>query len=55
MIELWTEKYRPRTVAEYVFTDERQREQVQAWIREGAIPHILLSGGPGTEIGRAHV
>ena len=48
MIELWTEKYRPRTVAEYVFTDERQREQVQAWIREGAIPHILLSGGPGT-------
>jgi DNA polymerase III delta prime subunit len=48
MKELWTEKYRPKTVSEYVFTDEDQRTQVQAWIAEGAIPHILLSGSPGT-------
>lgn len=48
MIELWTEKYRPKTVGEYVFTDANQREQVDAWIQEGAIPHILLSGSPGT-------
>jgi replication factor C small subunit len=48
MIELWTEKYRPKTVGEYVFTDQRQRDQVDAWIKEGAIPHILLSGSPGT-------
>ena len=48
MIELWTEKYRPATVGDYVFTDANQREQVDAWIREGAIPHILLSGSPGT-------
>jgi replication factor C small subunit len=48
MIELWTEKYRPKTVNDYVFTDQNQREQVEAWIKEKSIPHILLSGSPGT-------
>jgi DNA polymerase III delta prime subunit len=48
MKELWTEKYRPKSVSEYVFTDANQREQVEAWIKEGSIPHILLSGSPGT-------
>ncbi len=48
MKELWTEKYRPKTVADYVFTDESQRTQVDAWLREKSIPHILLSGSPGT-------
>jgi replication factor C small subunit len=46
--ELWTEKYRPREVGDYVFTDPGQREQVESWVKEGAIPHILLSGSPGT-------
>jgi len=31
-----------------VFVDEAQREQVQSWIKDGSIPHLLLSGGPGT-------
>jgi len=48
MKELWTEKYRPKTVADYVFTDEGQRRQVDAWVRDQTIPHILLSGSPGT-------
>lgn len=48
MKELWTEKYRPKTVDEYVFTDGNQRKQVEAWLAEGSIPHILLSGSPGT-------
>jgi len=48
MKELWTEKYRPKTIADYVFTDGNQRTQVEHWIKEGAIPHILLSGSPGT-------
>ena len=47
MKELWTEKYRPRTVADYVFRDEEQRAQVQGWINSGAIPHLLFSGAPG--------
>ena len=48
MKELWTEKYRPNTANNYVFVDDSQREQVQQWIRDGSIPHLLLSGGPGT-------
>lgn len=48
MKELWTEKYRPKTVADYVFTDANQRQIVESWIKEGTIPHILLSGSPGT-------
>ena len=48
MKELWTEKFRPKIVGEYVFTDSKQREQVESWIRDGIIPHILLSGSPGT-------
>ena len=48
MKELWVEKYRPRTVADYVFVDSQQREQVTQWIRDGSIPHLLLSGSAGT-------
>lgn len=48
MKELWVEKYRPKTVDGYVFVDENQRELVQTWIKNGTIPHLLLSGGPGT-------
>ena len=48
MKELWVEKYRPRTVDGYVFVDETQKEQVQAWIRDGSIPHLMLSGPAGT-------
>jgi len=48
MKELWTEKYRPKKSGDYVFTDEHQRTQVEHWIKEKSIPHILLSGSPGT-------
>jgi DNA polymerase III delta prime subunit len=47
MKELWTERYRPRTAAEYVFTDDQQRQQVEDWITNKSIPHLLLSGSPG--------
>jgi replication factor C small subunit len=45
--ELWTEKYRPKTVSEYVFRDNTQKEQVLAWIKDGSIPHLMLSGSAG--------
>jgi replication factor C small subunit len=45
---LWVERYRPNSVDDYVFVDDRQREQVLSWIEEGSIPHLLLSGDPGT-------
>jgi replication factor C small subunit len=47
MKELWVEKYRPKTVSEYVFRDDNQRAQVESWIKDGSIPHLLLSGSPG--------
>ena len=45
---LWVEKYRPKSVEDYVFVSEQQKQQVQSWINEGVIPHLLLSGDPGT-------
>jgi len=48
MKQLWVEKYRPDTVDGYVFVDDAQREQVQAWIQDGSIPHLMLSGSAGT-------
>ena len=47
MKELWTEKYRPNKLVDYVFRDQAQREQVEGWVRSGAIPHLLFSGSPG--------
>lgn len=47
MKKLWTEAYRPKTVADYVFRDNEQRIQVESWIKSGAIPHLLFSGAPG--------
>jgi DNA polymerase III delta prime subunit len=46
--KLWVESYRPSTVADYVFVDERQKNQVEGWVKDGSIPHLLLSGDPGT-------
>ena len=48
MKELWVEKYRPAKVDGYVFVDQAQREQVQQWIQDGSIPHLMLSGSAGT-------
>lgn len=48
MKDLWVEKYRPNKVDEYVFKDQNQRAQVQNWIDDGGIPHLLFSGSPGT-------
>lgn len=45
--KLWVESYRPKTIDEYVFVNERQRQQVEQWIKDQSIPHLLLSGDPG--------
>jgi replication factor C small subunit len=47
MKELWVEKYRPKTIEEYVFKDEAQKRQVKSWIKEGSVPHLLFSGSAG--------
>lgn len=48
MSDIWTERYRPKTVDEYVFKDESQKRQVKQWIEQRSIPHLLFSGSPGT-------
>ena len=47
MSQLWVEKYRPNTVDGYVFRDEHQRQQVESWIKQKSIPHLLFSGNAG--------
>ncbi|NBR61028.1 AAA family ATPase [bacterium] len=47
MKELWTEKYRPKTLNEYVFRDSQQEEQARSWVEQKTIPHLLFSGSAG--------
>lgn len=47
MNKLWVESYRPATIAEYVFKDAAQKRQVESWVKEGSIPHLLFSGSAG--------
>lgn len=48
MRQLWTELYRPKSINGYVFKDQKQKKQIEQWISQGALPHMLLSGAPGT-------
>ena len=48
MKDLWVEKYRPSSIDTYVFRDDNQRKQVSGWKEDGALPHLLFSGAPGT-------
>jgi replication factor C small subunit len=48
MKELWTEKYRPHTLDGYVFSDPTQREQIEYFVKEKSIPHLLFTGPAGT-------
>ena len=47
MKELWTENYRPDTLDGYVFADDLQKGQIENWIKEGSIPHLMFSGNAG--------
>lgn len=46
--KLWTEKYRPKTISDYVFVDSRQQQIVSKWISDGSCPHVIFAGEPGT-------
>lgn len=47
MKQLWVEKYRPDTLDGYVFKDDQQKAQIENWIKDGSIPHLLFSGNAG--------
>jgi replication factor C small subunit len=46
--QLWVEKYRPNNIDGYVFTNSEIREQVEHWIKDQSIPHLLFHGPAGT-------
>lgn len=46
-ITLWTEKYRPKAISEYVWRDPNMKSKALEWIAEGALPHLMLSGKSG--------
>lgn len=47
MKELWVEKYRPSKLEGYVFRDDHQKTQIESWVKQGSIPHLLFSGAAG--------
>ena len=46
--KLWVEKYRPNDFNDIVLDKTNKKIQVQNWIDDGGIPHLLFSGSPGT-------
>ncbi len=46
-IDIWTEKYRPDTLDEVVGQQDIV-ERLQAFVEEGQIPHLMLTGPAGT-------
>lgn len=47
MKELWVEKYRPKSLDGYVFRDDHQRKQIETWVKDQSIPHLIFSGSAG--------
>jgi len=45
---IWVEKYRPKTLDNYIFQDSKQEITFRKMIEEKSIPHLLLSGSPGS-------
>lgn len=45
---IWVEKYRPRTLNDVIFQDERQRAKFEEFISSKDIPNLFLTGVQGT-------
>lgn len=45
---IWVERYRPKTFCDVIFQDKRQSDLFQAFIENGDIPNLFLSGERGT-------
>ena len=45
---IWVAKYRPRTLSDVIFQDERQRSTFEGFVTAQDIPHLFLSGVQGT-------
>jgi replication factor C small subunit len=46
--DIWAEKYRPKSLSQYVWRDQKQRQIVENWIKERTLPmSLILSGSAG--------
>ena len=45
-LEIWTEKYRPKTLDEVV-NQKHVVSRLKAWVKQGSIPHMLFAGPAG--------
>ncbi len=46
--KIWVEKYRPKNLDDYVFSDNKVRDVCLSYIQSKEFPHLLLSGIQGT-------
>lgn len=47
-MSLWIQKYRPKTIDEYVFSDITTENKIKEWINNKDFPHLLFYGPAGT-------
>jgi replication factor C small subunit len=47
VIQIWTEKYRPKNLDEVV-NQKHVVERLKSWVKEGSIPHMIFAGPAGT-------
>ena len=47
MKELWVDKHRPKTLADYVWKDDSTKSMILRWVAEKATDNLVLAGPPG--------
>lgn len=47
MTEIWAEKYRPRTLDDYIFQSDNDKQQIEQYLKSGTIPNLFFSGVQG--------
>src|SRR5271168_5439945 len=45
---IWVARYRPKTISDVIFQDDRQRKLFEAFVEKKDIPNLLLTGPRGT-------
>jgi len=45
---IWVERYRPKSIKDVIFQDERQQKQFEKFVADGDIPHLFMTGIQGT-------
>ncbi len=47
MRELLAEKYRPKTIDDYIFQNPLNKKTVQSWVKQKSIPNVMMVGSQG--------